>query len=153
MKQKAQRKRWLGLMLVLFLYLTGVCGADTSFSCTCISGQAERMALVQTAETLEYAVRMPVEQLYRNSLVQLPDVMQPAERLYQSRGDLLEQGKPERRSGGRYVEKVNDRTQEPLRGLAAVCYSRETTETAASFCLNRIIAYIHDQDGYKGNIL
>lgn len=150
MKRRAQRNRWLGLMLTIVLYLTGVCGTGavedipvyTSFSCASVSDQT-----CQGAECEAPAL------LCQNSFIRLPDVMQPTERICQSRGELLERGKPERRSGRRYVEEVNDRAQESFRVLAAECHSQLTKEAAVSFCRDRIITYVHNQDGHKGYIL
>lgn len=95
MKQRTQRKRWLGIMLAICLYFVGVCGVEatenipvyTSFSCVSTSDRpAEYEAPVRAAGSVEHTVKMPVEQLYQNSLLWVPYVIQLTERICRSHG-------------------------------------------------------------------
>ncbi len=161
MRREAGRKRWIGLVLIIILCLTGVYGAGitenipvyTFFSCAAETGETAAPASGQSGEQGLHGVSLPVQRLCQNSFICLPDAARPTERLQQSRPDLLSQGRPGRRGFHRFAVETDGAALAELPQPAEGYGSRENMGRTVILCGSRIISYIHDQDGQKDNIL
>ncbi len=105
MRREAGRKKWIGLALIIILCLAGVYGAGVtedipvyaSFSCTAETCKTTAPAAGRGSGQGIYETGLPTSRLTQNGLLRRPDEAWPAERIQQSRPDLLMQGGPGRR--------------------------------------------------------
>ncbi len=161
MRREAGRKKWIGLALIIILCLAGVYGAGVtedipvyaSFPCTAETCKTTAPAAGRGSGQGIYETGLPASRLTQNGLLRRPDEAWPAERIQQSRPDLLTQGGPGRRVTHRSAVEADSAALAELPGAPGGYCSRDNRERSFVPCSSRIISYIHDQDGQKDNIL
>ncbi len=144
MKRKERQKRRISLALMIVLCLAGVYGA----------GQTGILQAEPVSDSAHATVSVPMEQFYQDSPVKLPDAEGPLERMEQSRITvLLERCKTEKRNSFKGAGEFAGAAIENFRQFTGICDRVDDIGTAFPGNQSRIISYIHDKDGQKGNTI